>query len=147
LNDKHPASSPPLPDVEQAGFAEYWAALKRGKIVVPTCSRCGTKRWPPRHLCAHCFSALYTWTELQPFGRLFTWTTIHRAALPGFSERVPYVVGVVESLHDPAIRFVGNVVVTDPSSLEIGMSVCAVFEAVTEAIVLCHWRPQTPGGS
>jgi hypothetical protein len=70
----------------------------------------------------------------------------HPPLLPAYAELAPYNAIVVALDEDPAIRFVGNLVVSaegainevDPASIEIGEPVRVVFAAV-EDVHLPRW--------
>jgi uncharacterized OB-fold protein len=133
----------PLPDPEYADFAPFWQGTARGELRVPACVRCGRRQWPPRMACPTCGGLDFAWSSIGDRGRLYSWTTIGRAMLPGFESEVPYTVVIVEAEADPRIRFVGRL---DPAHElpAIGDPLVAVFVPV-EDVVLVYWRPD-PGG-
>jgi len=138
----------PLPDLEYADFAPFWQGTARGELRVPACVRCGRRQWPPRMACPACGGLDFAWSSIGDRGRLYSWTTIGRAMLPGFESEVPYTVVIVAAEADPRIRFVGRLdPAHEPPAHElpgIGDPLVAVFVPV-EDVVLVYWRPD-PGG-
>jgi uncharacterized protein len=138
----------PLPDPEYADFAPFWQGTARGELRVPACVRCGRRQWPPRMACPACGGLDFAWSSIGDRGRLYSWTTIGRAMLPGFESEVPYTVVIVAAEADPRIRFVGRLdPAHEPPAHElpgIGDPLVAVFVPV-EDVVLVYWRPD-PGG-
>ncbi len=131
----------PLPDVQAVDFAPYWRGCREGKLMVLGCRSCGTRRWPPRPMCPECNSLEFDWVEVRGRGRIFSWTTVGRAMLPGFENDVPYAVVIVELEESPGIRFIGNVLDARPEDLRIDMPMEVVFETVAEGITMPFWRP------
>jgi uncharacterized OB-fold protein len=163
----------PLPDPEYPDFAPFWQGTARGELRVPACVRCGRRQWPPRMACPACGGLDFAWSSIGDRGRLYSWTTIGRAMLPGFESEVPYTVVIVAAEADPRIRFVGRLdpaheppaheppaheppahepPAHEPPAHElpghelpaIGDPLVAVFVPV-EDVVLVYWRPD-PGG-
>lgn len=132
-------SDRPLPDVGYPDFAPYWAAAAKGCLVAQACAACGRLRWPPRPACAECGSLEIAWRTLRGRGRVYSWTVVGRAMLPGFADRVPYTVVIVEAEEEPRLRFVGNLV-GDASELAIGAPAQVTFEAAGEGVVLPQWQ-------
>jgi uncharacterized OB-fold protein len=138
----------PLPDPEYADFAPFWQGTACGELRVPACVTCGRRQWPPRMACPGCGGLDFAWAPIGDRGRLYSWTTIGRAMLPGFESEVPYTVVIVAAEADPRIRFVGRLdPAHEPPAHElpgIGDPLVAVFVPV-EDVVLVYWRPD-PGG-
>lgn len=131
----------PLPDVEAPDFAPFWQGCREGKLQVLACRHCGARRWPPRPMCPSCHALESDWVAVQGRGRLYSWTVVGRAMLPGFEDDVPYPVVVVELEDAPGVRFLGNVVDARPEDLRIDMPMQAVFREVSPGITLPYWRP------
>ena len=130
----------PLPDVHDPATERYWTAASEGRLVCQRCVRCGELRWTPRWVCPECLSFEYTWDDLRPSGRLYSWTTYHRAFDRRFNDDIPYSVAQVEL--DDGPRMIGRIL-GDPTSFVAGDEVEAVFDAVTDSVTLVHWRPIT----
>lgn len=137
----------PLPSTDDPLDQPYWEAARRGELVVQRCASCGTRRFPPRPMCPHCQSFEHQWQRMSGEGRIWSFCRPHPPLLPVFERLAPYNVVVVELADDPSIRMVGNLVTSagapinevDPAKLEIGTSVRAVYEAVSEDVTLVRW--------
>ena len=108
----------PVPDQETAPF---WEALAGGKLLLKWCLDCGRPHYWPRDFCPFCWSARTEWRPASGRGTVFATTVIRQAALPPFSERLPYNVAVVELEEGP--RLVTNVVGVPPDEVRIGQPV------------------------
>jgi uncharacterized protein len=103
-----PADGRPLDEL-----AFYLEALGRGELAIQQCSACGQVRWPPRPSCPNCRDVTSRAIVTAGEATLFSWTIVHRSALPGFSATVPYAVGIVE-LTDQPVRMMGALDVAIP---------------------------------
>lgn len=101
--------------------------------------RNGHFRYPARDRCDICWSADSEWVEASGRGTLHTWVIFHQVYHPGFAERVPYNVAVVELEEGP--RLTTNIVGVENDALRAGMSLVAAFETVADGIALVRFRP------
>jgi uncharacterized OB-fold protein len=134
----------PVPDLQAPDFAPFWRACQQRRLVVQCCSR-GHLSWPPRPACPRCHDLTRNWQEVEGAGRLYSWTVVHRTAVPGFQALTPYVVAIVELAGHPEVRLVGRCL-SQPEKLHIGMAMRVVFEQVTAEFTLPVWRPEETGG-
>jgi uncharacterized OB-fold protein len=72
---------------------------------------------------------------------VFSWTVVHRALHPGFSEDLPYAAVIIEL--DEGVRMVSHVVGLAPDALQLDLPVEVVFEDVTPEVTLPKFRPIT----
>ncbi|MFJ5777628.1 Zn-ribbon domain-containing OB-fold protein [Streptomyces sp. NPDC093094] len=79
----------------------YWEAAARGTLLLRRCRACGRAHHHPREFCPHCWSEDVVWEEASGRAVLYTWSVVHRSDLPGFRERTPYVVAVVDLAEGP----------------------------------------------
>jgi uncharacterized OB-fold protein len=63
---------------------------------------------------------------------------MHQVMNPGFADSVPYNVAQIDL--DEGVRMVSNIIGTENNSLQIGMEVEAVFEAVGDGIHIPKFR-------
>lgn len=103
----------PLPDVKDRELAGFWEGTAAGELRVQRCSKCSTFRWPPRSACAECQSFEASWTKVAHEGELFSWTVVAQTGQEGFSQLVPYAVGVVQ-LDGVPVRMLGYIA-ADPA--------------------------------
>ena len=127
--------------------APFWEAAARGEIRMQVCAACGRLRFPPRPMCPHCQSMVDDWRLMSGLGSVWSVVVPHPPLLPGYAELAPYNVIAVVLDEDPVLRLVGNLVASadgpinevDPTTIEIGMRVRAVFPAAVEGVVLPRW--------
>ncbi|HEV7525097.1 MAG TPA: OB-fold domain-containing protein [Acidimicrobiia bacterium] len=135
-----------LPDLADPTSNEFWFGCARGELLVQVCGACGTRRMPPRPMCARCRSTEVAWEPTSGRGRIWSFIVPHPPLLPAFAAVAPYNSIVVELEEDPSIRFVGNLVASadgeineiDPSTIEIGEAVRVVFHAIDD-VTLPRW--------
>jgi uncharacterized OB-fold protein len=93
----------------------------------------------PRESCQGCGSFNWAWERAGGTGHVFSWTVIHRALHPGFSEDLPYAAVVVEL--EEGVRIVSHVLHLPVDQLRIGLPVEVVFDDVTPEVTLPKFRP------
>jgi uncharacterized OB-fold protein len=96
----------------------YWEAAARGRLLLRRCRSCGRAHHHPREFCPYCWSEDVVWEEASGRATLYTWSVVHRNDLPGFRERTPYVVAVVDLAEGP--RTATEVVGCAPGRLRAG---------------------------
>jgi uncharacterized protein len=96
---------PPAPEGLNA---QWYQAAAGGILHVQSCADCGHRQHPPRYFCGACASAELVFQPVSSDnGTLYTWSVIHRSAEPGWSELVPYAIGVIQLAG--GVRLVGYV--------------------------------------
>ena len=131
-------ASRPLPEPSPA-TAPYWEACKAHKLLLQQCVTCGHIQFYPRSLCTACMSDELEWLVARGTGTVYSYSTVHRALLPGFEEDIPYVVAMIEL--DEGVRLLSQIVGCEPEEVCIGLAVGVVFEEVQEGVVLPMFRP------
>jgi uncharacterized OB-fold protein len=121
----------PLPDLDDARTAPYFAAAAEGEVRIPRCDRCGRFVWYPAAECRRCGGTEHTWTGTSGRGTLFSWVVVRRAFLPAFEEMVPFVSALVALDDDPSVRLVSYVVDCAPEDLAAEMPLVAVFRPLS----------------
>jgi hypothetical protein len=94
-------------------------------------------------ICPHCFSESFEWQRSSGTGRIYSFTTIHRAPFPAFADKVPYTLALIEL--DEGVRMMTNIIDCDPTAVAIGMRVEVTFEDLTEEIALPQFKPAATG--
>ncbi|NUW40596.1 Zn-ribbon domain-containing OB-fold protein [Nonomuraea rhodomycinica] len=112
----------------------YWAACRRGELVVQRCTDCGRRVHLPEAACPWCGGGGLVFEPVSGDGVVHTCTVVHRSFAPGYRGREPYVLAWVD-LPEGA-RVFGQVVGCAPDEVRIGMPV-----RVTFVDDLPHWRP------
>jgi uncharacterized OB-fold protein len=123
----------PIPDGDTKPF---WDAAKEHHLVVQRCRNCREAIFYPRAVCPRCMSDQIAWVEATGRGTVYSYTVVHRAP-PGFQDRVPYVVALIDL--EEGVRLMSNVI-APPSDVRIGAPVEAVFADVTPEITLPQFR-------
>ena len=84
-------------DVGMEALTEpYYAALRRGELVVQHCKSCNRNIMYPRHLCPFCYADDLSFVPAPSTGVLHSFA-VHRVGSPtGFEDQLPYAVGVVK---------------------------------------------------
>ncbi|MFF3569179.1 Zn-ribbon domain-containing OB-fold protein [Nocardia jiangxiensis] len=106
----------------------YWAAARRGELVLQRCVECRRFTHPPLDICRHCGSGDRQFERVRGSGRIETFSVVHRTAAPGFADRVPYVIAWVALDGVPDVRVFGNVLGPRTPQAYIGMPVEVSFE-------------------
>ena len=124
----------PLPDVDDPLTAPYFAGAARGELVVTRCVSCGAYVWYPQEQCPHDAGAL-EWVPVSGRGTLFSWAVVHRAFLPAFADKVPFVTALVAIEEDPAVRLCTYMVDADAETLTADAPVAVMFRPLTFSTV------------
>jgi len=94
----------PLPDGRDAPF---WDGLASRRLLIQRCAGCAAWIWGPQWNCPECHRFDPDWVEVEPRGRVFTWTRTWQPFAPEFAELTPYVTVVVELPHAGGRRLLG----------------------------------------
>jgi uncharacterized protein len=121
--------------------APFWEGCRRHSLVLPTCTECGKAHLPPGPVCPHCFSDRITWKQASGKGRISTWTVVHKAWFPAFSDDIPYNVVQVELDEGP--RLTSSLVDLSGRTPEIGQRVEVVFDDVDDTLTLHRFHVLT----
>lgn len=118
---------------------EFWAATTEGRLLLRRCDDCATVIWYPRAHCPACGSQDTSWMPASGRGTVYTFTVVHRSAVEGFRDALPYVVAYIELEEGP--RVLTNIVDCDPASVVVGMPVTVVFHDTGAGSALFRFRP------
>ena len=120
----------------------FWAAARRGELLVQRCRHCGLHQHYPRVLCGRCWRQDLDLVRSAGRGRVWTYTVVHRPGHPAWEADVPYVLALVELDEGP--RLMTNVVGVPPERVRVGMRVEARFDR-RDDIVLVRFAPESGG--
>lgn len=115
----------PLPKPYQ-DTEEYWKAAKEHRFIIQKCGDCGETQFYPRGVCSHCLSSNLGWIEASGEATVYSCSVNYRAGHPGFAEKTPFVLAIVELAEGP--RMMTNIVGDDARDVRIGDAVTVVFE-------------------
>ena len=116
----------PLPDVDDPLTAPYFAGAARGELMVTRCASCGAYVWYPQEQCPHDEGPL-EWVPVSGRATLFSWAVVHRAFLPAFGDKVPFVTALVAIDEDPSVRLCTYLVDADPATVTADAPVVVTF--------------------
>ena len=113
---------PPLPEGRLAidrWTEPFWRACTERRLTVAECPQCGTRRMPPTPFCPGCRGQQLRWLEVSGRGRIYTFTVVRRAILPGMQAHLPYAPAVISLEEYPQIRLISTVIDSDIAALQI----------------------------
>jgi len=87
-------------------------------------------------LCDRCFSKDFEWIQIQPKGKLLTYTIIH-VAPPQFQQMAPYAVGIIQLEND--LKIPGMIKEVTTEQIKIGMDLTIAFETSSTASQWPQW--------
>jgi len=99
-------TAPPVP-VPTPLTTPFWAGCAAGELRLQHCAGCDAPFFPPQFRCPACLGDEVTWVSLSGRARLYSYLIQQRPA-PGFEDRVPYAVAIVELAEGP--RMMTNIV-------------------------------------
>ncbi len=110
--------------------AKYWREIpKRYRLEAGKCSGCKSIHFPERLICPECGSKTFDKINLTGKGKLVTYTII-RVAPEGFTDQVPYAVGIVEL--EEGIKILAQITDCDPETLKSGDQLITKFRRIRE---------------
>lgn len=129
----------PLPVRDELN-RHYWDGALEEKLLILRCPSCGTYVHPPRPGCPACRHDALEPSQVSGRGSLYSWSVMHSGGNPGFEDKLPYAVLVVELAEQERLLTIGNLVDGEPSELSIGAAMEVCFERVSEDVALPQWR-------
>ena len=117
---------PAIDDLNRPWFTQ-------GTLQVQQCGDCDTLQHPPDEVCCGCQGTNLGFRECSGQGHIESVAIVHQAVHPGLKDALPYAVVVVSLDDAPGVNAIGNVLNREPSQVEIGQAVRAVFEDVDPA--------------
>jgi uncharacterized OB-fold protein len=133
-------SQRPLP-VRDDLNRHYWDGAQHGKLVLLRCPACATFVHPPTHdTCPSCRHEGLQPVEVAGKGTVYSWSVMHSGGNPGFEDKRPYVVLIVELDEQPGLITIGNLVDAAADDLAVGAPVEVTFEKIDDEVTLPQWR-------
>lgn len=129
----------PLPTRDDVN-RHYWNGAREHRLVILRCPSCQTFIHPPRPACHRCRVHELEPTTVSGRGTLYSWSVMHAPGNPGFDEKLPYAVLVVELIEQERLLTIGNLLGGDPSELTIGAALEVCFEDLGDDVVLPQWQ-------
>jgi uncharacterized OB-fold protein len=111
---------PVVDDLDTGGFFQ---AAAEGRLAVRRCAHCAAVLHMPVAYCRACGSFDAHWSDVAPYGRVYSYTVVTHQVHPDFP--APYTVVLVELDELPEVRLVGRV--DGRPDVSIGQPVVAEF--------------------
>lgn len=119
----------------------FWAAARRHELHMQQCDACGRLAYPPEVACRACGGSDQRFTAVSGRASLHSWTVLHDPPSPGFRDRLPVILAVVELEEQARLLMSSNLIGIAPGDLRIGLKVKARFEDVTDDCTLVQFGP------
>jgi uncharacterized OB-fold protein len=127
----------PVIDAESEPF---WAAARKGKLLIMQCRPCNAPYWYPRRYCPRCWSDDTDWREASGRGTIYTFSVVRQNPAPPFVDWCPYAVVLVDL--EEGVRMMANWDRSVPlETLSCGVHVRIVFERINDDVCLPRARP------
>ena len=133
-------SERPLPEPMTPETRPYWEGLRKRRLMLPTCGRCGPFFYP-RPYCPRCHRPVTRWIKASGRGRLHAFEIAHQAFDPAFKVKPPYVLAMIELDEGP--RLMSNLIgiAPDPRLIRCDMPVEVVFRRLDRGVVIPLFKP------
>ncbi len=133
------SASKPVPAIDHLS-APYWEGCREGRLLLQTCTACGTARFPPGPVCTACGSGEAKWIESSGRARVYSWIVVrHPIPAEVYAGDVPYVVALVEL--EEGVRMPTNIVACAPEAIKADMPLELCFREIAGGVQLPQFRP------
>jgi uncharacterized protein len=130
----------PLP-VRDELSRTYWDGARDGRLVLLRCPQCSMFVHPPiRDNCPGCRHEGLEPAEVSGRGTVYSWSVMHSGGNPGFDDKLPFVVLVVELDEQSGLITIGNLVDATAADLAVGLPLEVTFERIDDEVTLPQWR-------
>ena len=119
---------------------EFWAGARRGELRIQRCTTCGRHQHYPRMLCSHCGKDTLEWITASGLATIYSFTVVRQNGVPPFSERVPFVVAVLD-LDEPGARMIAAMPKLPPEQARVGLRARAEFRPATDEAAYVDFAP------
>jgi uncharacterized protein len=119
----------PVPDEASRPFFD---AAAEGKLLIKHCAACNRYLAPQAEFCDKCLSDGIAWKEASGRGTIYSFIINHQVGHPGFPDRVPYNIIVIELEEGPRLNsnYLGP-----NDELVVDMPVKVAFEQAGDFVV------------
>ena len=131
------AASKPIPAL-RGEEKVYFDEAKAGRLVYQRCRGCNAAIFYPRSVCPTCMSEELEFVPSAGRGTIYSYTTLYRAGHPAFKDDVPYTIVLVDL--EEGVRVLADLVESAPDSVDVGLPVEVLFDAVTEEFTVPRFR-------
>ncbi len=137
---ERPLPERPLP-VADAITAGFWDGAREGELRIQRCRRCERWQHPPAIACRSCGGGDLGFAAIPGELTLYSWAVLQDAPAPGFRDRLPLILGVVEARAQQGILIAANLVGVKEADLRLGLRLAPSFEPVDDDTVLVQFTP------
>ena len=116
----------------------FWQAAKEGKLMLQWDPGAKQYQFYPRATSVVTGERNLEWHTVSGLGHVHSFTITH-VATPGFEDKVPYPVGLIEL--DEKVRIIANLINVKPDAVTIGMRVKVAFEKLSDEISYFAFEP------
>jgi uncharacterized protein len=109
----------------------HWDGARLGRLMVQRCDDCGQYVFPPKPVCAACFSPRLSWVHSCGEGSVYSYTIVHRPPDSSFS--TPFCAAIIEV--EEGWFMLSNLVGVPMDEIAVGMSVKVSFVDVGRTIL------------
>jgi uncharacterized OB-fold protein len=117
--------------------AFFWEGTGREELRIQCCQACGALRHPPGPLCTRCGSTDRGHVVASGRGTVYSYVVHHHPPVPG--KELPLVIVLVEL--EEGVRMLGELLGSDPDTVEIGQPVVCRMDRVDDELTLPAWVP------
>jgi uncharacterized OB-fold protein len=117
---------------------EFWDGAKKGKLMLQWDPTARKYQFWPRANSVRTGRRNLQWKPTSGKGELYSYTITY-VATPGFEDKTPYVVGLIEL--DEGVRIIANMLNVTPETVEIGMRVKVAWEKLNDDITYFAFEP------
>ncbi|MFC1822183.1 Zn-ribbon domain-containing OB-fold protein [Thermodesulfobacteriota bacterium] len=112
------------------------------RLLGKKCDPCNITHFPPKKVCQRCFNETQEWAEVEPTGKLISFTTVHYHDKNVHILEPPFSFGLVK-LDKADTAFIHLLGECRAADLKIGLRVEAVFEYDRKGTILDinYFRP------
>jgi uncharacterized OB-fold protein len=131
---------PPMPELTSL-TRFFWEGAARHELLIARCADCGFYIHPPRPGCRNCLSGTMVPTQVSGRGTVWAYTVSVTAYHPYWTDKVPYVLAVVELDEQPGLGVTTNIVDCPGHLLRVGLPVEVTFQDAAPGLTLPVFRP------
>ncbi|BAV63657.1 Zn-ribbon domain-containing OB-fold protein [Sphingobium cloacae] len=134
-----PATERPLPLPDPLS-QPFWDAARAHRLCVQACLQCNHLAYPPEAACRKCGGSDLHFRDVSGRATLHSWTVLHDPPSPGFQDRLPVILAVVELEEQKGLLLSTNLIDAALETLRINLPLEAWFEDVGNDCALIQFR-------
>jgi uncharacterized protein len=104
----------------------FWDAARESRFVLPRCATCNHLMAPPIANCNVCLGRTFAWISSPGHGSVYSFIEYHRAWMPQYEGKIPYVVAVIALDEGP--RMIAGVIGQSDTVANVGARVAVIFQ-------------------